>query len=160
MQQLRINVMVFMSALLLTLLAVFPAHADVSIGADARLAGMGGAGLAVPDIQECQENPAFMAYCRSMIGVQMPSVTAQLDGISLHQLTSNMKGGSVDSGQALNLAKDVGQQPVTFGAGLNAGIYLFDLNLSWATVQGKVRPNRRHSKIGRPADTRPVIFRG
>lgn len=123
------------------LLAVFPAHADVGIGADARLAGMGGAGLAVPDIQECQENPAFMAYCRSLIGIQMPSLSGQLDGISLNQLTNNIHS-NMSSSQAETLAEDVGKQPVTLGAGLNAGIYLFDLNLSGsATFQGKVNPS-------------------
>ena len=134
-------------SLLLNLLALLPAKADLTIGADARMAGMGGAGLAVSDIQQTAANPAFLADSHYRFGIQMPSVTAVLDGISYNELTNHVNGVSMGAGDATTLAEDLGKQNVTFGANMDVGLLLpfTDINAS-ATMRGEIEPSNTFSQ--------------
>lgn len=113
--------------LVLLLLLLAPAGADVVLGAGSRTAGMAGAGLAIVDsTSECSKgNPAAPAITGHNSFVRFPSFSLQNRGINPVDLVDYLSTASdLNSDRALDAARQFLGQPVTMGFSTDTGLGL------------------------------------
>ena len=127
------------------------AFANVWSFGGTRVAGMGGAGLALPfDVVDNNVlNPAMLGYGPHRLALSEPSLDYDLDGLSIDKVGSDFSGignGGVSAGKIANLAQDFGQRERDVAFDVTAGIYAYGFALN-GIGQAQVSP--RIMRMGR-----------
>ncbi|MHB9130535.1 MAG: hypothetical protein ACYDBB_05510 [Armatimonadota bacterium] len=146
---------------LLGLAAVFclPAYADTTLGAGARAAAMGGAGLAADDTPDAAvRNPALLANNGLGFGLVMPTITTQLNGAGYSDVFSLLARPSLGAADALDLAKHLGTQTTDFSASASTGVELFKADLlATATMRTEIVPNDAFKSWANGSSSTPAL---
>jgi hypothetical protein len=123
------------------LFCLSPARADITLGADARAVGMGGAGLA-SGLVDAGANPATLADTGPRFAIEMPTVNTRLDGMSYGDVLKLLGDPTLSAGDAFNLAKNLSDGTPRLEASVSAGLLLPQADLrAQATLRAEVQAN-------------------
>lgn len=106
-------------------LCMLPSLADLTLGADARAIGMGGAGLASGDSPDAATlNPASLAQTGVRLGILWPTANARMDGAGLGDVLDLLGSANLSVDEALDLVRTLGDEPTEIAASGSAGVLL------------------------------------
>ncbi|MBI3945097.1 MAG: conjugal transfer protein TraF [Armatimonadetes bacterium] len=119
-----------------------PARADLSFGYEARLIGMGGAGLAIIDnpTQAALVNPAALSLPRSRrLDVEWPNFGWRVEGVNVWDALGKLSDFSVSASEALEMYNDFRDARDGVSIGVNSG-----MGLAVGPVDFRLRSQSRH----------------